>query len=385
MSLMRDKRGFTLVELIVVMAIFLVVVFITTSAFETIVNRVSQQSKSAETQIQGVVGLELLRADLERAGFGLPWSFNAATGVQYGEAVTPLNVPTNPVTLFNDAPADAPRAILSGNSTFNVDSDGVSSQYLVIKSILADANPAAAKWTTVSYDAVGRTTKVWGVEERDFDINDRVIVVKNSLNTTPPTRELMASGISAFSSRFETYTTLTNPRQNGDTFEIYGVNPATNLRMPFNRADYYIKRESGIPKSCAPNTGILYRSTISQADGKPSAGMPLLDCVADLQVVYGLDTSGAGIGVNTHTIVPPASAAVMRDQLREIRIYILAHEGKKDRIYSHPSETIDVGESFDGSTVTGRRFELEDIIGADYMRYRWKVYTIVVRPKNLIQ
>lgn len=384
MSFKRDKRGFTLVELLVVMAIFLTVIFITTSAFETIVHRVSQQSKSAETQIQGIVGLELLRADLERAGFGLPWSFNITTpGVAYGEAVSPLNVPTNPSTLFNDAPPSAPRAILSGNSTFNT-YEGVSSKYLVIKSTLADANPAAAKWTTVSYDAGGRTTKEWGDVDRDFVDDDRVIVVKNSLIATPPTRELMASASTVFSSRFATYTTLTNPRQNGDTFEIYGVNPSTNLWMPFNRADYYIKRESGIPKSCAPNTGILYRSTISQVDGRPSAGVPLLDCVADLQVVYGLDTDATGI-VNTHTVDPPASAALIREQLREIRIYVLAHEGKKDRIYSHPSTTIDVGESFDGSTVTGRRFKLNEIIGADYNRYRWKVYTIVVRPKNLIQ
>lgn len=378
MNLLRDRRGVTLIELIVVMAIFLGVILITTNAFNTIVQRSSQQSKSAETQIQGAVGLELLRGDLERAGFGLPWTFS--TPITYEEATF---THASTASLFNDSPSAAPRAIVSGPSTFNGASD-----YLVIKSTLADASDTAKKWTTVSFAEAGKNIKEWGDSERDFVPGDaateQVTVIKNDLITTPPTRTLMASSATAFSTTFKLYSTLTQPHQNGDTFEIYGVHPSTELRMPFNRVDYYVKRTK-MPATCAPNTGILYRSVVRQSNGGQSAGVPLLDCVADMQVVYGLDSSASGF-VNQHSSEPLASAAEVRDQLKEVRVYILAQEGKRDRLYSYPSSTINVGESFDnGSSITGRTFDLDDLIGEDYIHYRWKVYTIVVRPKNLVQ
>lgn len=208
--------------------------------------------------------------------------------------------------------------------------------------------------------------------------------------STPPTRQLMATGSTVFSATFGAYSTLTNPHANGDTFEVYGVNPNTNLLMPFNRADYYVKRPTtNMPTVCANNTGILYKSTIIHSNGELTAGMPLLDCVADMQVVYGLDNDNTG-RVNQHFNAPanisPVTAADIRSQLREIRVYILAQEGKKDLSYNYPSQTIDVGESFDGgTTIMGRHFDLKTLIGDDYKYYRWKVYTIVVRPKNLIQ
>ena len=55
-----SAAGFSLTELVVVMGIFLTVMMITSSTFKTIVNSSSQQSKSIETSIQGVVGLEIM-------------------------------------------------------------------------------------------------------------------------------------------------------------------------------------------------------------------------------------------------------------------------------------------------------------------------------------
>ncbi|MFZ3209202.1 MAG: PilW family protein [Geobacteraceae bacterium] len=394
----QNKRGFTLVELIVVMAIFMTVLMVTATAFKTIVNSSAQQSKSAETQIEGIVGLEVLRADMEHAGFGLPWTFQTTSPVvAYGEAT---NVDTAPEAFwptgqspasFNDAPGNAPRAVLSGNTTFN--SDGaIGSSYLVIKSTLAVASGASKRWTTMSFDEDNvKTVRQWGATtDRDFETADRVIVVKNSLTTTPPTRQLMAPTSTVFSATFGTYSiALAIQHQNGDTFEIYGVNPNTDLRMPFNRADYYVRRPTNMPSSCmaSPGVGILYKSTVSQATGELTVGMPLLDCVADMQVVYGLDNDGVG-RVNQYldapANTPSPTAADIRNQLREIRVYILAQEGIKDRFYTYPSETVEVGEVLNG-VQRGRVFNLNDRLGPDYKYYRWKVYTIVVRPKNLVQ
>jgi prepilin-type N-terminal cleavage/methylation domain-containing protein len=414
--LLQDKRGFSLTELIVVMAIFLVVILITSNAFNTIINQSTQQAKSVETQIEGIVGLEVLRADLEQAGFGLPWVLQSTSPgppattytVAYAEAVGDATLPAAfwpsgiDSSSFNDAPSAPPRAVLSGDTTFNKDGANVGSKYLVIKSTLAAANDTSKKWTTVAYANGGKTVKSWGITDRDFSSAERVTVVKNVMASTQlnlqtvvpvPTRQLMASDGATFAATFGTYSTLlSNIHLDGDTYEVYGVNPNTALRMPFNRADYYVMRPGKMPKTCSDSTGvgILYKSTVIHNTGTSSAGgltagMPLLDCVADMQVVYGLDTSGTGAGVvNVHTTAPLASATVIRDQLREIRVYVLAQEGQRDRFYSYPSETILVGESF-GGTVQGRLFNLKDRLGPDYKYYRWKVYTIVVRPKNLIQ
>lgn len=388
-----NKQGYTLIELIIVMAIFMTVIMISSAAFERIVYQSSQQSKSVETQIEGIVGLEIMRADLQQAGFGLPWSF--ATGVAYQEASAATVAGVDPST-FNDGlgvsvPGNPPRAFVSGNSTFNSGADGAS-KYLVIKSILAATNGTSKKWTTVSYDKDDvRTRKQWGSADRDFTANERVIIVKNSLISTPVTRELALSSGGGFSNTFALYSSPAI-HHSGDTFEIYGVappDPVTNLlRMPFNRADYYISTPPKMPATCASQgVGILYKATVNQGDGNFSK-MPLLDCVADMQVVYGLDASGNGMSYsdpNYHTTdISGYDAAKIRSELKEIRVYILAQEGKKDRFYSYPSPTVEVGERF-GGVLNGRNFDLASHIGADYKQYRWKVYTIVIRPKNLIQ
>ena len=378
-----NKRGFTLTELIVVMGIFLTIMLITASAFKTIVNNSSQQSKSVETQIGGIVGLEIFRADLAQAGFGLPWAFRSTPSTAaYLEASDPT---------YNDATGDPPRAILSGsNNSLFVSYPG--SSYIVIKSAAVAANETSKKWTNVSFAEGVKKITTWGDPRKDLATNDRVIVVKNSLNTTPTTRQLMVSNgtdslglspVGSFYTTFGNYSALTLPHLDGDTFQVYGIGTGS-IRMPFNRADYFISNDSAtdIPVFCAPNTGVLYKATINHSDGNRNR-MPLLDCVADMQIVYGLDSNGDGI-INQYLDAPanttPPSAADIRSQLKEIRVYILAQDGKKDITFSYPNPSIDVGETLLGG-FWGRQYA----IGSAYKNYRWKVYTIVVRPKNLIQ
>jgi prepilin-type N-terminal cleavage/methylation domain-containing protein len=386
-----DNRGFSLIELVVVMGIFLTVMLITSSAFKLIANSSSQQSKSAETLIEGIVGLEVLRADLQQAGFGLPWAFqNPIAASAYVESVMGANMPQSsfwpvgdPSLNFNDASTGVPRPIQSASTNFNS-----GSKYIVIKSTAAATNDTAKKWTTVSFVGGAKVPpRVWGDSSRDLAATDRVIVVKNNLITTPPTRQLMVTASTGnYYTLFNNHSTLMTSHVDGDTYQVYGVAPG-NLSMPFNRADYYIMTPTTMPQGCAPHTGVLYKANISHSGGgyAPLGGIPLVDCVADMQIVYGLDTDNGG-RVNLHTTTAPASASGQRAQIKELRVYILVQEGKKDIFFHYPSPTIDVGESFDGgATVSGRTFNLPTIIGAGWDSYRWKVYTIVVRPLNLIQ
>jgi prepilin-type N-terminal cleavage/methylation domain-containing protein len=409
-TLLRDRRGFTLPEVIVVMAIFIIVIGITSAGFQTVLRQASQQTKQVETEIGNIVGLELFRSDLQNAGYGLPWALQATpafTEVADGEATMASDWwPTGKSpTSFNDTPASSsagvPRAVQNLTTNFNKDDSvtpATGSQYLVLKSLTAAPGDTPKKWSTVTFGGAGKAATVWDPNgPRAFKAGERVIVIRNTFDGDIPKRELaVTKATGVFSSTFANYSTLTLPHSVGgdpalitDVFQVYGVDPGSDLRMPFNRADYYVSTPPGnMPASCAPNTGILYKAVASQSSGFTK--IPLLDCVADMQVAYGLGPAGSA-EINNHDSMlrgsgsgGMATAKEIRDQLKEIRVYILAHEGKKDLSFTYPSETIRVGESF-GGPVIGRDFNLKNRISGDWSHYRWKVYTIVVHPKNLIQ
>ena len=154
---------------------------------------------------------------------------------------------------------------------------------------------------------------------------------------------------------------------------VYGIDNVIPVR-PFNRADYYIDN-SARPLHCAQNTGVLVKAVVAHdASGTTPTLMPLLDCVADMQVVYGLDNNADGtVDGWSEDISAGMTAADIRAQLAEIHVHILAQEGQRDDSYTSPSATIPVG-----SEGFGNNFDV-----SGYRNYRWKVYNIVMRPKNL--
>ena len=132
------------------------------------------------------------------------------------------------------------------------------------------------------------------------------------------------------------------PTGSTETYMVYGVDRNTNLRVPFNRADYFIKAPATMPSACAPNTRILYKGTLNHGDGGITE-LPILDCVADMQVVFYLDTNADGTIDTTLDSIAALTAQNIRDQVKEIRVYILAHEGQRDASYTYPNATIPVG------------------------------------------
>ncbi len=82
--MIRREAGFTLIELLITMVIFILVIAAGSQIFTGLLTQFKQQSKIAETNIEGIVGLEILRQDIEHAGYGLPWVI--PTGVTYSEA-----------------------------------------------------------------------------------------------------------------------------------------------------------------------------------------------------------------------------------------------------------------------------------------------------------
>jgi Tfp pilus assembly protein PilW len=365
--ILQDQKGVSFIELLVVMTLVVIVLMMNTDTLGVIFRQSRQQTQAVGAQMDRIVGLEILRTDLEHAGFGLPWSFQGA--ITYSEATG------SPQSTYNDAPSNPPRALVSDDNpgTFTLNN----SDYLVIKSTIVGTSQASQRWT---YIAGGQQPHVWG--SNDLSNGDRVTVIWPR-SVTGFNKELVMDGANFFT----TYSSSAFPAEYSPTaattrFVIYGVDPDTNLRMPFNRADYYIQRPASIPQACAPNTGVLYKANINQGSGTLPNPDPLVDCVADMQVIYRLDTNNDGTIDSTVETISGLTAQQIREQIREVRIYILSHEGQMDNAFRYNSSTIDVGETITG-TFFGRTFNLSSKIGAGWQNYRWKVSTLVVKPRNL--
>jgi len=403
--MMRKQEGFSLVELMVSMAIFILVITAATGIFIPLVNQFKQQSKIAEANIAGIVGLELLRTDLEQAGFGLPWYFPNDT-INYNEAAAA------PASVYNDAPGNAPRAIASGINN----SPGIvtGSNYLVVRSAVVTGSDTAQKWTYILNESEPNPRQ-WGTlsgVSNDLTPNtDRVMVIRPRVSDTR-LRELVMNGTQFFTTYSQTsFPANFSPTKQSEAYLIYGIDPANNLKMPFNRADYYVST-ANVPTICASGTGVLVKAILDHQTGIdfPQKNIiPLLDCVADMQVIFGLDMNSDGIigtysNANGSTVVGATAITNQnegagtsnvqqvlqshldlndyRSSLQEVRVYILAHEGQKDPSYTYPNNSIFVGD-YSRLPSLGRTFNFADRGITDGTHYRWKLYTLVVKLRNM--
>lgn len=397
--MIRRQEGFTLVELMVTMVIFVIVIVTASGIFTGLLTQFKQQSKIAETNTEGIVGLELLRQDIENAGYGLPWSgLNAYTE----SAANPFNT--------NDAPANAPRAVTGANNIAGIFVGGT--DYLVIKSLnVLRTDPtvnSSEKWTRIfqsaAYDSLN--PRVWnkldGTQDdtQTFSATDRVIVLQGT--TGKVERALITSGASFHTTYSSIKSDPWQPQETDELRIVYGINGAADPIpvRPFNRADYFVQTPAVMPGRCAVGTGILYKAMMNHDGGGSYSLLPLLDCVADMQVIYRLDmdddekgdvgtvsdvssaNGGAATSSEGATIATVQAtlndAALLRQRLREVRVYILAHEGQRDPNYRYPNPTVTVGEFG-----LGRVYNFAAGGIGNWQEYRWKVYTLVVKPRNL--
>lgn len=428
----RLQAGFTLLEVLVAMALFIVVLVIASKAFNRIVSQASSYSKMEESNIEGVIGLEVMRHDLAQIGFGLPWGFSkgnpAASGstppstiidstITYSESVDSVGLS------LNDASNGVPRAFASyaGIGAF-------ASDYIGLKGSTMGNSKTAQRWAYIPYhnfsSSSGRQSRPVSYSANNLQTGDKVILINSNFNdsTNKDHRLLVApNDDSSFYQNFS-LTSMSDdflPTDDQETYMVYGMDTVTP-RMPFNRADFFIQVPGGVastdgstdgtlPPFCAPLTGVLYKATVNHANGRYNY-IPLLDCVADMQVVLGWDwdpvnptgTLGAVTAysslpvstLNTVAAVSPASANTLintwlfdakglREHLKIIKVYILAQEGKFDPNYTTPSTSIAVGPlsiSENGGLSPVKTYTLS----AAQTHYRWKLYRIVVRPGNLV-
>jgi prepilin-type N-terminal cleavage/methylation domain-containing protein len=397
---MTGEKGMTLVELMVCLVVILVVMAGATAAYLKLMTGFKTQSRVSETYMANMCGMEMLRFDIEMAGYGLPRSGNPTNLPSYNEAVTDGTYAPNPV-IFNDSPVvqgtppntnGIPRPfVFSANGGLN------NSDVLVIKSSVAGTSDASKKWSIIYFDATTAkwVVRQWGNAGMDMAASDRFIVLNQSFAALD--KQLQLSGTWNFAFTTALYTdasALPTPASTSDIHTIYALGPSSATRMPFNRADYHLYRPAAnFPQKCYPNSTILYRSTINHGDGKRNE-QAVLDCVEDFQVAFGLDTNDDRTIDSWQTSLAPldddangiTDALEIRNQLREVRVFILYHEGSKDEDFRF-SGALTLGDAQTGTlstfTPSSDAATCSRCGQPLAMHYRWNVARLAIKPMNL--
>lgn len=406
-SVIKLEAGFTIVELMITMVIFVLVLLAASGIFTTLLAQFKQQSKIMETNTEGIIGLEILRRDIEHAGYGLLWAYPAGfTCSGCGEAASA------PASNYNDFPNQVPRAVICDNAG-SISGIVNGSDYLVIKAVNVATNSTCQKWTNISAASVmpfsntpPGNPRIWDTANDAFTNGEYAIVLSMNSNSV---RQLVTNS-STFSIpySFSNITSAPWPPTGSSENLVYGVDPNTSLRMPFNRADYFVSTSVNPSSRCAPNTWVLEKAVVSQGigiNGGVLQYLPLLDCVANMQVVYGLAMTSpytqlatyanGGTGSDQITVVSSEGAsaatvlatvndpALLRQSLKEVRVYILAHEGQQDSTFTYSGPNpVPVGETLNG-TFLGSYYPGTGTLSGNLLNYRWRVYTLVVKLNNL--
>jgi prepilin-type N-terminal cleavage/methylation domain-containing protein len=399
---MRNKQnGFTLLEVLIAIAILGIIMAMNSTLLQEMIAGTRQQGSLVASQFETALGLEVFRNDLGNAGYGLPEAFltNPAGTVTPTYPVACYSEPaghgTNPVAVaaFNDCP-NPPRAVVHSDNVGSANGYLENSDYLVIRSPAVGMNKAAGKWTYINSDTTDYV-HIWNDNSLDMETGDYMVIVR-ARATTQDTAQLVINTDSLsppfFQATYNGSELNTNENQTpgfrppspptGDRYLAYGVEDNTQPIRPFNRADYYVRRvttgANATGTSCAPGTGTLFKAVANHGNNGFTT-YPVMDCVANLQVVFRVDTNGDGIPDSTVTDISGLTAIQLKEQVKEIQIYMLAHEGTLDRAYRHNgSGTILVGPT----SALGRDVDLPTLSGSNWNRYRWKTYTLFVKPRG---
>lgn len=365
---MNDReKGFSLIEVIIVMAVMGIIMAMNNQLLQEMMRGQRQQSTIVSSQFETALALEILRSDVANAGFGLPDEFQSA--IAYVEAVG------DPAQQFNDSPSNVPRPIVHNNNVGAFGTYLTNSDYLVIKSPVVGMNSASGKWTNIK----GTSVHVWNDLALDMTNGSDYMIVVKPRTVGGSKAQLIVSG-ATYALQYTTAALSAGFQPTGGTdarYLAYGLTENVLPSMPFNRADYYV-RQNIVNTACAANTGTLIKATVNQGGGGGITEYPLIECAANMQVVFRLDTNQDGIPDQTVNDISGKDAYTLKEQIKEVRVYILAHEGTADTGgFRYANSTVIVGPD----AVLGTIVNLANF-GTNWNRYRWKIYTLNVKPKS---
>ncbi len=334
------RRGFTLIELLVTIVIVSILLGAAYVTYVTILGGFGRETKSVETQIETVVGLELIRLDIEHAGYG----------VGEDQPDLPLSSPA-PDSLWI-------RSVLNNTR-------------LIRDTVTGDP----VHWSLVECNGPGLIPVVRaGDDVTNLPTNNVGLVFLGAANRfhAGTTTNTLCPGVGVF---------VAMPY---DTTVANGC-----LNQFCNIISYFLSAVQPL-QTCNPNTRNLLRAVGN------APGSPLINCVADVRFTFDVDANGDGtvdvrdgdftaLDLNGDTTV---TADEVRRGLKIVNVYLLIQEGGFDRDYTFrnfvtcavtPTDPRLSGDCVVANPTTGVQLNLP----VGFANYRWKVIKLSVIPMNL--
>jgi len=328
-----DKKGITLLELLVVMAILVVVITGALTFLSSLTKRSSQETARSRTSQTGLISDLILIRDIAMAGMGVPVE-DVVTGwfVPIG-AILPGTVnPNNTGQNGSDQLMIKGAVISSGaNDYFKW---GYNTNYITpgMNNIMVSALPDNPPHRYSNQDVQDLFTLSRAGYRHPFENGDRVVFLDAE------TKQLLGSKVYTIGGAGDTgfnvapNTDFTIRDYGSLIFSLGGINVNNFNDYLTNRFTGY-RLSAGTQPQCAPNTRSLLRVYGGARD-------PILDCVLDFQVQFGLiDATGNVTWLNLNDI-PATPAAILKDQLKIVRIFIVKQVGKRVPKYFYPFSTI---------------------------------------------
>jgi prepilin-type N-terminal cleavage/methylation domain-containing protein len=373
---LNNSSGFSMVEMLMALAIFSIITVGVFSALDAQMGHSRKESIVGQSDIEFIVAKSLIERDLAMAGFGLADDY-AGFG------------PPSPATEFN------PRAYQSVNS------DTAPDELRLMGTALGVNSRQAQGWTylrAIDESVPSISYATWSDARENLQDGDRVVVMdpstKTLLGETDGTDNYWLFEYQGNSAKM----TIANPDIAVTPFSstsrhvVYGLYGSDNdeddteaTLTPYYSVRYYRSSSTFSAETCAEGTRNLLRAE-SRKNESPDNGDPVLSCVLDFQVAFGLDRDendtietwddGGETYVNGYT------RENQRKRLKQVRVYLLVQSGRRDPAYTYPQNSIRVGETLiiDGvSQTTGRLVTLTDA----QKQYRWKLIALNITPRNL--
>jgi len=284
---LRSRKGFTLVELLVSLFIAALLISAVYLSFVAMLKLTQKETVSLEAKIEKAVGLEIMRVDVEHAGYGIA-----------------TNSPDLPVEWNGTA--------------------------LTIRSVYNITRKETYKWGLVLHNGTGNCVQV-AAKPETFEPSDYVIAVEPKGGST----QAVFNG---------TWNEFCSQNFTG-TFLLFSYNGrvTSGCSSQFcNKFTYFLKESARkyVPEYCST------RLSLKRKVGNRS--MPLIYCVGDFTVRFDWDNNSDGViepeeqNQNITITSSSASAEEVRKRLKLVRIYILTQEGGCDPKYVSPeSFTVD--------------------------------------------
>lgn len=318
------KKGFSIIELLVVMVISGVMITALYSTYMNLYSGSKTQSKIAESMIEGIINSEIIRTDLVNIGLGLAKD-EKVTGTS--DDLYPINWDADNRTLFIHTTYDRLNPKTHGWALFKCESDNASN-------ITCEKDN---EQSGLSADSFTSLKMISSLNNKEIDYDEGTVTAADYYYAVGYPYDAAAAD------KYITVTYRLDDDCNGDGTPDRGAR-------------------------CNANTSVLCRNNVA-----------LVDCAGGFEIYAGYEEGGNIVYDNLTSIVNDDRSHFFK--LRRLIVYVLVQEGQFDRKFNFGADEMvkELGFDAEDSLLDQISFPIPE----DGRNYRWNIMTIDARTYNI--